>query len=207
MSQPRRGVAMTAAEDPIDLLARALAQTAGLIDGAGTEQAGHPTTCRSWDVADLISHLLHDLRQFTVRANGGNPDWSQPFERVEDDWLHAFEAGAEELVAAWRNAGDLSGTIEIPGGGTLPARFPVDQQIAEFAVHGWDLARATGQSTAGLDHDVARASLAWGRGALRPEYRGSEEDGRAFGPEVTVPEDAPPYDRLAAFFGRDPRKV
>ena len=28
--------------------------------------------------------------------------------------------------------------------------------------------------------------------------------GQAFGPEVAVPDDAPPYDRLAAFFGRAP---
>nr|SCN11975.1 putative ArsR family transcriptional regulator [Kitasatospora aburaviensis] len=196
---------MTAADDPIDLLARALAQTAGLIDGIGAEQATHPTTCRSWDVTQLVSHLLFDLRQFTVRAKGGSPDWSQPFDRVEGDWLHAFEAGAEELVAAWREAGDLGGVIEAPGGGELPARFPVDQQIAEFAVHAWDVARSTGQSTAGLDHDVASASLAWGRGALRPEYRGSEEEHHAFGPEVAVDEDAPGYDRLAAFFGRDPQ--
>ncbi|WP_406194525.1 TIGR03086 family metal-binding protein [Kitasatospora sp. NBC_01560] len=195
---------MTATEDPIDLLARALAQTAGLIDGVGTELAGHPTACHSWDVGQLISHLLFDLRQFTVRANGDNPDWSQPFERVEDDWLHAFEAGAEELVATWRAAGDLTGVIEVPGVGELPARFPVDQQIAEFAVHGWDLARATDQSTDGLDHEVAVTSLAWGRGALSPKYRGSEEDGHSFGPEVAVAEDAPVYDRLAAFFGRQP---
>ncbi|MEV0536031.1 TIGR03086 family metal-binding protein [Kitasatospora sp. NPDC050463] len=196
---------MTAAEDPIELLARALAQTAGLIDGIGAEQATHPTTCRSWDVAQLVSHLLFDLRQFTIRAEGGNPDWSQPFTRLEGDWLHAFEAGAEGLVAAWREAGDLDGVIEVPGVGELPARFPVDQQIAEFAVHAWDVARSTGQSTAGLDQDVAAASLAWGRGALRPEYRGSEEEHHAFGPEVTVSEDAPVYDRLVAFFGRDPQ--
>ncbi|MFF2660524.1 TIGR03086 family metal-binding protein [Kitasatospora sp. NPDC058032] len=195
---------MTGVEDPIELLARALAQTAGLIDGAGVEQAGHPTACRSWDVGQLVGHLLHDLRQFTVRAEGGAPDWSEPFERVEEDWLHRFEAGAERLVAAWREAGDLDGAIEVPGVGELPARFPVDQQIAEFAVHAWDLARATGQSTAGLDHEVAEASLAWGRGALRPEYRGSEEERHAFGPEVAVADDAPVYDRLAGFFGRDP---
>ncbi|MER5353559.1 TIGR03086 family metal-binding protein [Kitasatospora sp. NPDC002551] len=195
---------MTGAQDPIELLARALAQTAGLIDGVGAELAGHPTACRSWDVGQLISHLLHDLEQFTVRAQGGTPDWSQSFERVEDDWLHRFEAGAERLVAAWRQAGDLGGVIEVPGAGALPARFPVDQQIAEFAVHGWDLARATGQSTAGLDHEVAEASLTWAHGALRPEYRGSEEERHAFGPEVEAAEDAPVYDRLAAFFGRDP---
>ncbi|GAA1405437.1 hypothetical protein GCM10009639_52350 [Kitasatospora putterlickiae] len=195
---------MTGAEDPIELLARALAQTAGLIDGVGAELAGHPTPCRSWDVGELISHLLHDLRQFTIRAEGGTPDWSETFDRVEEDWLHRFEAGAERLVAAWRQAGELDGVIEVPGVGELPARFPVDQQITEFAVHAWDLAHATGQSTAGLDHEVAEASLAWGRGALRPEYRGSEEEQHAFGPEVAIAGDAPVYDRLAAFYGRAP---
>ncbi|MFH9353389.1 TIGR03086 family metal-binding protein [Kitasatospora sp. NPDC017646] len=195
---------MTAVDDPIELLARALAQTAGLIDGTGVELAGHRTPCRSWDVGDLVSHLLFDLRQFTLRAEGGQPERSQSFERVEEDWLHAFEAGAERLVAAWRAAGDLTGTVPAPGGAILPARFPVDQQIAEFAVHAWDLARATGQSTEGLDHEVARAALDWSRGALRPEYRGEEAEHHAFGPEVPAPAGAPVYDRLAAFFGRDP---
>ncbi|MFD7904821.1 TIGR03086 family metal-binding protein [Kitasatospora sp. NPDC059722] len=198
---------MTATDDPIDLLARALAQTAGLIDGTGVELAGHPTPCRSWDVGTLISHLLFDLRQFTVQARGGRPDWSQSFERVEADWLHAFEAGAEELVDAWREAGELTGTLEVPGVGSFPARFPVDQEVAELAVHAWDLAKSTGQSTDGLDHEVALAALAWARGALKPGYRGADEASFAFGPEVAVPEDAPPYDRLAGFFGRDPKAV
>jgi hypothetical protein len=34
---------------------------------------------------------------------------------------------------------------------------------------------------------------------LKPEFRGS-----AFGPEVSVPDDAPIYDRLAGFFGSRP---
>jgi hypothetical protein len=38
---------------------------------------------------------------------------------------------------------------------------------------------------------------------LKPQFRGDEESGRAFGPKVPVPDDAPLYDRLAAFFGRD----
>jgi hypothetical protein len=36
---------------------------------------------------------------------------------------------------------------------------------------------------------------------MRPESRGP---GKAFGPEVPVPDDAPSYDRLAGWFGRDP---
>jgi len=37
---------------------------------------------------------------------------------------------------------------------------------------------------------------------LRPEHRGA---GNAFGAEVSVPLDAPAYERLAGWFGRDPR--
>lgn len=45
-------------------------------------------------------------------------------------------------------------------------------------------------------------ALAWARTAMRPEFRGDEASGMAFGPEVEVPGDAPAEDRLAAFFGR-----
>ena len=77
-----------------------------------------------------------------------------------------------------------------------------DQQIAELAVHGWDLARATGQSIDLLDPDIAQHALAWSQRMLRPEHRGP---GRALGAEVPVAEDAPIQDRLAGWFGRDPQ--
>jgi hypothetical protein len=47
-------------------------------------------------------------------------------------------------------------------------------------------------------------ALAWARENLPPQFRGTEGSGRAFGLEAPVPEAAPRYDRLAAFFGRDP---
>ena len=39
------------------------------------------------------------------------------------------------------------------------------------------------------------------RRMLQPQIRG---EGKAFGEEVPVPEDAPAYERLAGWFGRDP---
>ena len=56
-----------------------------------------------------------------------------------------------------------------------------------------------------LDQDVGRLALEWGRQNLQPRFRGNEGSGKVFGPEVSVPQDAPLYDRLAGFFGRDPR--
>jgi uncharacterized protein (TIGR03086 family) len=101
--------------------------------------------------------------------------------------------------AAWQ-AADLDSLVAGPGG-EVPLRMRADNQVTELAVHDWDLARATGQQLADLDPALAEHALAWSRGMLRPEFRGPD---KAFGVEVPVPDDAPAYDRLAGWFGRDP---
>jgi uncharacterized protein (TIGR03086 family) len=193
----------TTDNEPLALLSRALDQVGEVLDGVRDDQLGLPTPCRSWTVAQLGDHLVHDLRQFTVTATGGKPDWSQPAPVVTEDRAAAFGKGAAELLDAWRQAGDLTGTITLPGMGEVSARFPVDQQTAEFAVHAWDLAKATGQST-DLDSQVGQVSLDWIQATLQPQYRAEEADGGAFGSEVVISDSAPLYDRLAAFAGRDP---
>ena len=190
---------MTADADTVALLERALDQTAGLIAAIDASQAGLATPCAGWDVRTLISHLAgRDLRNFLVSARGETPDWAAPEEEIGDDWAAAFRDRAVQLRAAWRVA-DLDRLVAGPGG-EAPLRARADQQITELAVHGWDLARATGQPT-GLDPALAEHALRWSRGMLRPEFRGP---GKAFGVEVPVPDDAPAYERLAGWFGRDP---
>ena len=67
--------------------------------------------------------------------------------------------------------------------------------------HGWDLARATGQST-DLDPELAGGAARRVRGSfIQPAFRG--EDGvRPFGAEQPAPRDATNADALAAFLGR-----
>ncbi|RKR92405.1 uncharacterized protein (TIGR03086 family) [Micromonospora pisi] len=197
---------MTADHEPLALLASALDQVGEVLAGVGDEQQDLPTPCRSWTVAQLGDHLIHDLHQFTLAAAGGAPDWSKPAPPVTGDRSVAFRKAAADLLDAWRKAGALTGTITLPGMGEVPARFPVDQQTAEFAMHAWDLARATGQST-DLDPEVGQSSLDWVRRTLQPHFRAEVIDGGAFGPEVPIAEDAPLYDRLAAFAGRHPGQV
>jgi uncharacterized protein (TIGR03086 family) len=192
------------ATDPVSLLSNALDQAGRVIAGLDREQADLSTPCQSWTVGQLIDHLMLDLKHFTVTAAGGTPDWSEAPPPAGDDWAGEFRRGAEELLATWRAAGPLDGTTTVPGMGEVPARAPVDMQVAELAVHAWDLARATDQKT-DFDPEIAQVALAWMHSALDPSFRGSEADGKSFGPEVPVAEDAPPYDRLAAFAGRDPR--
>ena len=190
---------MTSDADTIALMERALDQTGGLIAAIDASQASLATPCAGWDVRALGSHLAgQDLRNFLVSARGESADWQAPDDEIGDDWAAVFRDRAESLRAAWR-AADLDRLVAGPGG-EAPLRFRADQQITELAVHDWDLAKATGQPTR-LDPALAEHALRWSRQMLRPEFRGPD---KAFGLEVPVPEDAPVYDRLAGWFGRDP---
>jgi uncharacterized protein (TIGR03086 family) len=188
--------------DPLVHLSQMLDLAESLIEGVRPEQAGLPTPCRSWDVQTLVTHLVNGTGQFTAAAAGTRPDWDAPAAGIGHDWAGAFRAGAAGLRAAWQQAGDLSQEIDLPIG-RVPKSFVASQQVAEFAVHCWDLATATGQR-ADFPAQACEAALAWAKGALLPKFRGDEASGMAFGPEVPVPADAPAEDRLAAFFGRHP---
>ena len=181
--------------DPLSLLSRALDQTEAVIRRVRPEQTGLPTPCSAFDVRALVNHIVYDVQLFTSMLAGaerGSPD----ADLIDDDWSGRYRAAADGLLAAWRQRG-LEGTLTLPFG-TVPVVWQTGQHITDLAVHAWDVARATGQST-DLDAEVGAFALDWGRQNLKPEYRG-----QAFGAEVAVPEEAGLYDRLAGFFGRQP---
>lgn len=191
---------MASDADTVMLLERALDQTAALVEGTNASQAGLATPCVGWDVRVLVQHLAgQDLRNFLVVARGGSADLRAPADEIGEDWAAAFRDRAAPLRAEWR-AADLDTEVAVPGGGSVPLRYRADQQITELTVHGWDLAMGTGQQ-AELDPALAEHALGWSRQTLRPESRGP---GKAYGLEVPVPPDAPVYQRLAGWFGRDP---
>lgn len=176
----------TAAKQSIDILSRALDQTAEALSGIPTDKLSSGTPCTDWDVARLVAHVVAGPRNFVTMSSGGQPDWSaEP--PLPHDWTAEFRSSADELLRMWHEAGESA------------SPQAVDWQTAEFAVHTWDLVRATGQSI-DLDPRIAQQGLDFMSGALTPDNRGE-----AFAPAVTLPEEAPVYDRLAAFAGRDPR--
>lgn len=172
---------------PVVVLSRALDQAGDVLANVHPDQLSEPTPCDDWDVSALIQHLLAAPRNFVVMSTGGQPDWSAAPPPLNDDWQADFRTAADDLIHVWHEAGDAA------------EAGSVDWQTAEFAVHTWDLASATGQST-DLDPEVAERGLAFMSATLKPEMRGE-----VFGDEARVPDDAPVYERLAAFAGREPR--
>jgi uncharacterized protein (TIGR03086 family) len=192
-------VLMVTDAETLDLLERAVNQLDAIVARVRSDQEGLPTPCADWDVHALLSHVVGQaMPNFIVAATGGVPDWQAPSADVQASWIVAYRTAADELLSTWR-AADMDRMVA-SGGGEAPLRGRADQQITELAVHGWDLAEATGHDGQ-LDPTVADHALAWSRRMLKPEYRGA---GRGFGPEVPVAADAPSYDRLAGWFGRNP---
>jgi uncharacterized protein (TIGR03086 family) len=184
-----------AATPSLELLERALDQAGTIITRIRPDQASLPTPCTEFDVRALVNHLVFDMQMFAYNIGGGKHGEPND-DLIGSDWNDAYAAARVALEDAWREKG-VEGTVK-GRLGELPATWAVGQHLADVSVHSWDLATATHQSTR-LDQEVARVSLDWARGALKPEYRGT-----AFGPEVEVPENAPIYERLVGFFGRNP---
>jgi len=177
---------MTSPHESVAVLSRALDQAGDVLAAVHADQLSGPTGCEDWTVEQLIAHLLADTSNFVTMMRGDDPDWSAGLPPLPEDWAAAFRSGADDLIHLWHQREDDD------------AGPPPDMQTAEFAVHTWDLARATGQSSA-LDPEVAEHGLAYMSANLKPEMRGD-----AFRAEIEVADDAPVYDRLAAFAGRDP---
>lgn len=181
----------TELDDSVALLSRALDQTGDVLAAIHRNKLSDPTPCGDWNVSKLIAHVVNAPRNFVAMTKGEEPDWSAAPE-LPSDWAGEFRSAADDLLHVWHQGGES----------VSPAT--VDWQTAEFAIHTWDLARATGQST-DLDPNVGDRALGLMRASLKPEHRGSAADGFVFSEEVPVSDDAPVYDRLAAFAGRDPR--
>jgi len=174
------------ANQSVDVLARAIDQTVDVLSAIPADQLSNPTPCGDWDVAGLVAHVVAAPRNFLTMARGGQADWSAT-PSLPGDWTAEFRSGADELMDMWRGSAESA------------SPQAVDWQTAEFAVHTWDLVRATGQSRE-LDPEVAQRGFDFMSSALTPDNRGE-----VFGPPVPVADDAPIYERLVAFAGRDPR--
>ena len=90
-------------------------------------------------------------------------------------------------------------TIKLPFGEFPGAAFCALATTDTFT-HGWDLAKATGQST-DLAPALAAELLVGARASIPDQFRGP--DGVApFGAQVEPPASATEADKLAAFLGR-----
>lgn len=175
---------------------------AAVLDGIRDDQLAHPTPCPDFSVADVLDHLSGLALAFTLAARkepipgGGAPvvDGS----KLSPSWRTEIPAALDGLAAAWTDPSAYGG-LTMAGPIEMPADIAALVALDEVVVHGWDLARATGQPYSPDDATVL-ACLGFASSFEVPPEAGAGP----FGPPVPVPSSAPALDRLAGATGRDP---
>ena len=189
--------------DPVDQLATAFDATGQILIAVRDEQWSAPTPCSEWTVRDLVGHMVTSNHAFVrilngepARAPGGTTPEAPAAAGRMAGWWRPTATPRRRWSAAFRQPGVLDRVHTVPIG-PVPGIAALHLRITEVLVHGWDLARATGQH-AKFPEDLAEQELAFSRRKL-----GDIPAGRTpFAPPQPVPDDAPAIDRLAALLGR-----
>lgn len=176
-----------------------------LLGGVADEQLADPTPCAGTSVAGLLDHLMGLTLAFTWAAQkqtvAGERGRAQArADKLDPAWRTVLPQRLEQLVDAWRVPSAWDG-VTAAGGATLPAAVTGVVALDELVLHGWDLARATGQPFR-CDPISTEAVLEFTRQTTLP----ANEAMRAgiFGPVVAVPDTALALDRALGYAGRDP---
>ncbi|MFD7275892.1 TIGR03086 family metal-binding protein [Streptomyces sp. NPDC059862] len=179
---------------------RIIARLAG---GVREEQLSDSTPCPELAVRNLLGHLtgLSVAFRDAGRKDLGVTTDTSPDAAVPDigpGWREELPMVLDELADAWRDPAAWTGMTRA-GGVDLPGAVAGAVAVDELVIHGWDLARATGQEYA-PDPAALQVSYDLLRAAADEDDRG----GGIFGPVVPVPADAPLLDRAVGLSGRDP---
>jgi uncharacterized protein (TIGR03086 family) len=171
--------------DLLDLYRRAGDWCQDKVSNATTMDASTP--CDGWSVRDLLNHMLDTQRYFAGSARGEDvsPPSATPPELLTDDPVADLATSRAEVLSAFGEPGVLEKT-----GPSLGIAF------SDQLLHGWDLARATGQD-ATMPDGLAEQAYRIIHGRFTEEQRQG-----VFKPEISVPDDASAQQRLLAYTGR-----
>ena len=182
--------------DTVELHARAIAEARRVVVGVRPEQLTGPTPCADWDVRALLNHMVGGNRLVAALV-AGEPPPDRAADFVRDDPAAAFATTAERADSALRTEGVRQRLFRLPFG-EVPGSAFAGMRFVDLLIHTWDLATATAQPT-DLDPELCETALAMARVRMADAPR---QPGGPIGPEVPVPADAPPCDRLAGYLGR-----
>lgn len=178
------------------------AEAARVARGIRPEQLdGTVTPCAGWEVRGLVNHWVlytsHGMEHRALRTEIPEELTTRDF-TADADWAEQYAAQLDRAVAAWSDPAVWEGEIGT-GESATPAADTAAMLIEEIALHGWDVARATGQEFRLSDGAAAHVlGIVESTAALYRQYEG-------FADEVTVDPGADDFTRALALSGRDPQ--
>jgi len=179
-------------------------RTAAVVAAVPDDQLGRPTPCPDYPLGDLLEHMGGLAVAFTAAATKTELDASSgpsgDASRLPPDWRTRIPQDLVAMAEAWKDPEAWTGMTRA-GGIDLPGEVAGLVALDELVIHGWDVAKASGQA---YEVDDA-AELEAVRQFIAPMAdAGPEERAGLFGPTVAVPDDAPEFDRILGLTGRDP---
>lgn len=178
-------------DSPQNLLVQhgaAIGEVSRLVAGVTGDQRQASTPCPAWNVDTLIGHLVAGNRRFAGAANGTSVGAALEDVAPQRD-AAAYDESARAAAAAWRDPAALA---------QENGQMLLTIHVIENLIHGWDLARATGQDAAFGD-DIIDAVEPFAQ-KMMPAERPA---GSGFDAERAAPAGASRLDTLAAFYGRE----
>jgi uncharacterized protein (TIGR03086 family) len=185
--------------ESIRLHDRALEATEKIVANVDPMQFARPTPCSELDVRALLNHMVGGNYRFVKIAEGEpGTDFASTGDYVRSDALTPYRDSARAVALAWSDPALLEKTVHLPFG-DFPGLFAIGIHTVEVIVHGWDVARATGQPA---ELDTELHAVAWQNCKdIDESFRGP---GAPFGSVVEPPAGATDTQRLMAWLGRHP---
>jgi uncharacterized protein (TIGR03086 family) len=186
-------------------LTPAARRLADLVSRVRDDELSGPTPCPAYTLGDLIEHVGGLALAFRAAAEkdiaspyvNGTP--SGDAARLQGDWRERISADLAALARAWAKPDAWTGMTRIANQ-DAPAEMVGVTVADELVVHGWDVARATGQAYSAEPELLGAAQTFLGFFASPDAPAGPEVP---FGPSRPVADGSTPLDRVLALAGRD----
>ncbi len=197
-------MSMAETENAADL-GPAARRLADLMTRISDDALGRPTPCPAYALGDLIEHVGGLALAFNAAGRKERSAYTEmtgagDASRLGADWRERIPRDLTTLAKTWAEPEAWTGMSRIAGDDS-PAGVIGLVLADELAVHGWDVARASGQAYA-CEPDILEAALKFLQMFASPDAPAGPEV--PFGPARFLLDEAPLLDRVVALAGRDP---
>ncbi|MBV9324067.1 MAG: TIGR03086 family protein [Chloroflexi bacterium] len=179
---------------------KAMGATRAYLDAVGSGQWHLATPCTEWDVKQVANHIIGEnlwaaelFPGKTIAEVGNRLDG----DLAGDNPAAAYAGSVAAATKAVTAPGAMQATCHLSFGDYSGSDYAA-QLLLDTLIHGWDIARASGQNTR-LDPDLVAACLPIAK-ELTTQFRGAG----VFGEDLPVAADADAQTRLLAMLGRKP---
>ena len=180
-------------------MAAAAAEAARVVGNVPAGTLDEPTPCGDWDLRTQLNHtILWTSYSAERRAHGESVDeelMNKDF-TADPGFREDYAQQINKAVTAWSTPEAWAGTRNVMGNAT-PAADVGAMLLMETALHGWDVATATGQEFSADDRTAAALlRIVQAQAELFRKYQG-------FADAIQPPSHATAFERAVSLSGRD----